>query len=57
LRKEVTVGLFAFAVILGLFVFSIFVTGGSFWTKGRKLDVMFTDVMGLRRATTSRHVA
>lgn len=49
LRKEVTVGVFAFAVVLGLFVFSIFVTGGTFWSKGSEIDIMFTDVMGLRK--------
>lgn len=49
LRKEVTVGVFAFAVIIGLFVFSIFVTGGSFWRKGQTIEVIFTDVMGLRK--------
>jgi phospholipid/cholesterol/gamma-HCH transport system substrate-binding protein len=49
LRREVTVGAFAFAVIAGLFVFSIFITGGTFWSKGREVDVIFTDVMGLRK--------
>jgi len=49
LKREVTVGVFAFAVMLGLFAFSIFVTGGAFWNKGRQLDIMFDNVMGLRK--------
>lgn len=49
LRKEVAVGLFAFAVIGALFVFSIFVTGDTLWSKGREVNVMFADVMGLRK--------
>ena len=49
LRREVTVGAFAFAVVIGLFVFSIFVTGGTFWSRGSEVDVLFTDVMGLRK--------
>ena len=49
LRKEVMVGVFAFSVVIGLFMFSIFVTGGHFWRKGQLIEVTFTDVMGLRK--------
>lgn len=49
LRKEVMVGVFAFAVVIGLFLFSIFVTGGGFWRKGQVIEVVFADVMGLRK--------
>ncbi|MEI6970778.1 MAG: MlaD family protein [bacterium] len=49
LRKEMMVGVFAFAVIVALFMFSIFVTGGTFWKKGREVNVTFSNVMGLRK--------
>lgn len=48
-RREMVVGAFAFAIVLGLFCFSIFVTGDTFWKSKKELTVQFRDVMGLKR--------
>lgn len=48
LRREMVVGAFAFLVVLGLFLFSIFITGEIFVGKKQELRVLFKDVMGLR---------
>ncbi len=48
LKREMTVGAFAFLVVLALFCFSIFVTGNLFWEKGQDVRILFPGVMGLR---------
>lgn len=48
LRREVIVGGFAFAVLLGLFLFTIFVTGEVFFKTRQRVIMEFDNVMGLK---------
>jgi len=49
LRREVAVGGFAFAVLLGLFLFTIFITGEVFFKTRQMITIEFDEVMGLKK--------
>ena len=48
-RREMTVGIFAFAIVFGLLCFSLFLTGGGFWEPQQKVVINFKNVMGLSK--------
>lgn len=47
--REMIVGAFAFAVLFGLFWFSIFISGDVLWGRKEKMSVYFGDAMGLKK--------
>ncbi len=48
MKREMTVGVFAFLVIAGLFLFTIVVSRDSFMGPKQRKEIFFDDVMGLR---------
>ncbi len=48
-RREMIVGAFAFAVLFGLFWFSIFLSGDVLWGRKDRMSIYFGNVMGLKK--------